>query len=175
MNAILSSSFLIRFRMMWSPIVSKNFSRCSRFPEKGVIFPPLTSVVFSLVASVIFSVIVFAVVFGFGSGSGFLCSSKASKNRSAGALSSDVVWKLSSVSVGSVVRGSGVGVFLHSCSSCLRVDVVGRGMLGSPTTLRERGPSSSESLSVGSVNHPCRLAVFRFSWVLLPKMEQGFG
>ena len=139
---------------MWSPIVSKNFSRCSRFPEKGVIFPPLTSVVFSLVASVIFLVIVFAVIFG----SGFFCSSKASKNRSVGALSSGVVWKLSSVSVGSVVRGSGVGVFLHSCS---RFDVVGWGMLGSPTTLRERG-SSSESLSVGSVNHPCRLAVFRF-------------
>ena len=75
------------------------------------------------------------------------------------------------MSVGSVVRGSGVGVFLHSCS---RFDVVGWGMLGSPTTLRERG-SSSESLSVGSVNHPCRLAVFRFSWVLRPKMEQGFG
>ena len=169
MKAILSSSFLIRFRMMWSPIVSKNFSRCSRFPKKGVIFPPLTSVVFSLVASVIFSVVVFAVVFGFGSGSGFFCSSKASKNRSAGALSSGVVWKLSSVSVGSVVRGSGVGVFLHSCS---RFDVVGRGMLGSPTALRERG-SSSESLSVGSVNHPCRLAVFRFPGSCCQKWSKG--
>ena len=62
-------------------------------------------------------------------------------------------------------------MFLHSCS---RFDVVGWGTLGSPTTLRERG-SSSESLSVGSVNHPCRLAVFRFSWVLRPEMEQGFG
>ena len=64
-----------------------------------------------------------------------------------------------------MVRGSGVGVFLHSCS---RFDVV-----GSPTKLRERG-FSSESLSLGSVNHPRRLAVFRFSWVLRPEVEQGF-
>ena len=140
-----------------------------------MIFPPLTSVVFSLVVSAILFVVVFSVIFGFGSGSGFLCLSNALKNRSAGALSSGVVWKLSSVSVGSVVRGSGVGEFLHSCSSCSRVDVVGRGMLGSPTMLRERGSSSSESLSVGSVNHPCLLAVFSFSRVLLPEMEQGFG
>ena len=69
-----------------------------------------------------------------------------------------------------MVRGSGVGVFLHSCS---RFDVVGWGMLGSPTKLRERG-FSSESLSLGSVNHPRRLAVFRFSWVLRPEVEQGF-
>ena len=68
-------------------MVSRNFSRFSRFPEKGVIFPPLTSVVFSLVASAIFLVVVFVVVFG----SGFFCLSRASKNRSVGALSSGVV------------------------------------------------------------------------------------
>ena len=74
----------------------------------------------------------------------------------------------------SVVRGSGVGVVLHSCS---RV-VVGRGMLGSPTKLLDKGlslVSLSESLSLGSVNHPLRLAVFVRSWVLHPRMEQGFG
>ena len=70
-----------------------------------------------------------------------------------------------------MVRGSGVGVFLHSCS---RFDVVDWGMLGSPTKLRERG-FSLESLSLGSVNHPRRLAVFRFSWVLHPEVAQGFG
>ena len=57
-----------------------------------------------------------------------------------------------------MVRGLGVGVLLHSR---LRFDVVGWGMLGLPTKLRERG-SSSESLLLGSVNHPCRRAVFRF-------------
>ena len=49
-----------------------------------------------------------------------------------------------------VVWGSGVGVVLHNCS---RFDIVGSGMLGSPTKLRERR-SSSESLLLGSVNHP---------------------
>ena len=68
-------------------MVSRNFSRFSCFPEKGVIFPPLTLVVFSLVASAIFLVVVFVVVFG----SGFFFSSRASKNRSVGALSSGVV------------------------------------------------------------------------------------
>ena len=75
----------------------------------------------------------------------------------------------------SVVRGSGVGVVLHSCS---RVVVGGRGMLGSPTKLLDKGfllVSLSESLSLGSVNHPLRLAVFVRSWVLRPRMEQGFG
>ena len=51
-------------------------------------------------------------------------------------------------------------------------------MLGSPTKLLDRGSSLvslSESLSLGSVNHPLRLAVFVCSWVLRPKMEQGFG
>ena len=56
-----------------------------------------------------------------------------------------------------VVRGSGVGEFLHSCS---RFDVVSLGMLGSPTKLLDKG-SSSESLSLGSVNHPRRWAGFR--------------
>ena len=68
-----------------------------------------------------------------------------------------MVWKLSSVSV---VRGSGVGVVLHSCS---RFVVGGLGMLGSPTILLDKGfwsrSSLSESLSSGSVNHPLRFAV----------------
>ena len=55
----------------------------------------------------------------------------------------------------SVVRGSGVGVILHNRS---RFDVGGRGMLGSPTRLLDRG-SSLESLSSGSVNHPRRWAI----------------
>ena len=55
----------------------------------------------------------------------------------------------------SVVRGSGMGVVLHNHS---RFDVGGRGMLGSPTRLLDRG-SSLESLSSGSVNHPRRWAV----------------
>ena len=60
----------------------------------------------------------------------------------------------------SVVRGSGVGVVLHSGS---KVVVGGRGMLGSPTKLLDKGSSLvslSESLSLGSVNHPLCLAVF---------------
>ena len=60
----------------------------------------------------------------------------------------------------SVVRGSGVGVVLHSCS---RFVVGGLGMLGSPTMLLDKGflsrSSLSESLSSGRVNHPLRFAV----------------
>ena len=82
-----------------------------------------------------------------------------------------MVWKLSSVSV---VRGSGVGVVLHSRS---RFVVSGWGILGSPTRLLDKGSSSelllSELLLSGSVNHPLRLAVV-VSWVLRPEMEQGF-
>ena len=66
-----------------------------------------------------------------------------------------MVWKLSSVSV---VRGSGVGVVLHSRS---RFVVSGWGILGSPTRLLDKG-SSSESLSLGSVNHPLHLAIVFF-------------
>ena len=77
-----------------------------------------------------------------------------------------MVWKLSSVSV---VRGSGVGVVLHSCS---RFIVGGWGMLGSPTILLDKG-FLSESLLSGSVNHPLRLAVVVLR-VLRPEMEQGF-
>ena len=57
----------------------------------------------------------------------------------------------------SVVWGSGVGVVLHNRS---RFDVIGSGMLGSPTRLQERR-SLSESLSSGSVNHPRCWAVVR--------------
>ena len=87
-----------------------------------------------------------------------------------------MVWKLSSVSV---VRGSGVGVVLHSRS---RFVVGGWGMLGSPTRLLDKGFLSesllsesllSESLLSGSVNHPLRLAVVVLG-VLRPEMEQGF-
>ena len=115
-------------------------------------------VLFSVRSAIFLVVVVVFVV-----GSDFFCSSKASKKRLVGALSSGVVRKLSSMSVcswvvhGSGVRGSGVGVFLHRC---LRFEVVGWGMLGSPTRLLERS-SSLESLSSGSVNHPRRWAVFR--------------
>ena len=108
--------------------------------------------------------------FGFGV-VGLRVSRSAWKNCSVGALSSGVVWKLSSVSV---VRGSGVGVILHSRS---RFVVGGWGMLGSPTILLDKGFLSesllSESLLSGSVNHPLRLAVVVLG-VLRPEMEQGF-
>ena len=70
----------------------------------------------------------------------------------------------------SVVWGSGVGVVLHNHS---RFDVVGSGMLGSPTRLRERG-SSSESLSLGSVNHPRRWAVV-CSGSCVQRWSKGLG
>ena len=69
-----------------------------------------------------------------------------------------------------MVQGSGVGVILHNRS---RFDVVGSGMLGSPTKLRERR-SSSESLSLGSVNHPRRWAVVR-SWSCVQRWSKGSG
>ena len=68
-------------------MVSRNFSSVSLFPAKGVILPPLISVVLLLLLSAIFiGFLVIAVV-----GSGFLCSRSASKNHSVGALSSGVV------------------------------------------------------------------------------------
>ena len=70
----------------------------------------------------------------------------------------------------SVVQGSGVGVVLHNHS---RFDVVGSGMLGSPTKLRERR-SSSESLSLGSVNHPHHWAVV-CSWSCVQEWSKGSG
>ena len=117
-------------------MVSKNFSSVSLFPAKGVILPPFISVALFLLVSAIFFEVVIVV-------SGFLCSSSASKNHSVGALSSGVVWKLSSVLVCSrVVHGSGVGVFLHKCSRLNGSKGVGSWMLGSPTRLRDNGSSS---------------------------------
>ena len=86
---ILTSSFLILFKSKCRLIVLRKFSRVSLFLEKGVIFPPLTSVVTFIGAS-FFSVIFFVGV-SIGGSSGFLSSSSALKNRSVGALSSGVV------------------------------------------------------------------------------------
>ena len=65
------------------------FSSVFLFPEKGAIFPPLTSGV-PFVAVSFFSVILLAGVSVVGS-LGFLCPSRASKNCLAGALSSGIV------------------------------------------------------------------------------------
>ena len=70
----------------------------------------------------------------------------------------------------SVVWGSGVGVVLHNRS---RFDVVGSGMLGLLTKLRERR-SLSESLSLGSVNHPRRWAIVR-SGSCIQRWSKGLG
>ena len=107
-------------------------------------------------------------------GSDFLCSNKALKNRSVGALNSGIVWKLSSVSVCSrVVWGSGVGAFLHRCSRLKGSKGVGSCTLGSPTKLQDSG-SSSESFLVGGRNGPRFHAVMVFLQFLHPEMEQGF-
>ena len=127
-------------------MVSRNFSKVSLFPEKGVIFPPLISgaLLLSLLSSSIFVGFLAVGV------SGFLCSNRASKNRSVGALNSGVIWKLSSVSVCSlVVQGSGVGVLLHRCLKLNDSKGVVSGTVGSPTILRDNG-FSLESLSSGS-------------------------
>ena len=152
-------------------MVSRNFSRLSLFPAKGVIFPPLILAVLLLLLLLSFILIGFlmtAVVI-----SGFICSRSASKNRSVGAPNSGVIWKLSSMSVCSlVVWGSGVGVLLHRCSRLNGSKGVVSCMLGSPTRLRDNG-SSSESSSFRSRNSPRLRAVVVFL-VLHPGMEQGF-
>ena len=81
---ILSSSSVTLLRMRCSPIVSRNFSNVSLFPEKGVIFPPLISgaLLLLLLSSTIFvGFLVIGVL-------GFLRFSKASKSCLAGVLSS---------------------------------------------------------------------------------------
>ena len=152
-------------------MVSRNFSSVSLFPAKGVILPPLISAVLLSLLSLLFIFVGFlmtAVVV-----SGFLCSRSASKNHSVSALNSGVVWKLSSMSVCSlVVRGSGVGVFLHRCSRLNGSKGAVSCTLGSLTRLRDSG-SSSESSLFKSQNSPCLRAVVAFL-VLRPGMEQGF-
>ena len=147
-------------------MVSRNFSSVSLFPAKGVILPPLISVtLFSLVSAIFLVVAVIA--------SGFLCSRSTSKNHSVGALSSGVVWKLSSVSVCSlVVRGSGVGVFLHRCSRLNSSKGVGSCILGSPTRLWDNR-SSSESSSFGGRNKPRRRAVMAFLRSCVQRWSKG--
>ena len=136
------------------------------FPAKGVIFPPFISVVLFSVRLAIFLMVIVA-------GSGFLCSSSASKNRSVGALNSGVVWKLSSVSVCSrVVRGSRVGAFLHRCSRLNGSKGVGSCTLGSPTKLQDSG-SSSESFSVGGRNSPRLRAVMAFLQSCVQQWSKG--
>ena len=85
---ILSSSSLTLLRIKCSPIVSRNFSRVSLFPAKGVIFPPLISLI--LLSVVLFIVRGSFVVVGF-SVAGFLVLSSAWKSCSVGVLSSGVV------------------------------------------------------------------------------------
>ena len=150
-------------------MVSKNFSNVSLFPAKGVIFPPFISVaLLSLLSFILVGFLVTTVVV-----SGSLHSRSASKNRSIGALNSGVVWKLSSVSVCSlVVWGSGVGVLLHRCSRLNGLKGAVSCTLGLPTRLRNNG-SSSESSSFRSRNSPCLCAIVAFL-VLHPRMEQGF-
>ena len=136
-------------------MVSRNFSKVSLFPEKGVIFPPLISgaLLLSLLSSSIFVGFLKVGV------TGFLHSNKASKNRSVGVLNLGVVWKLSSMSVCSlVVQGSGVGVLLHRCMKLNDLKGVISGTVGLPTILRDKG-FSSESLSSGSRNSPLCHAV----------------
>ena len=118
--------------MRCSLTVSRNFSKVSLFPEKGVIFPPLIlgAPLLSLLSSSIFVGFLAVGV------SGFLHSNKASKNCSVGVLNSGVVWKLFSVSVCSlVVWGSGVGVLLHRCLKLNDSKGVVSGMVGSLTML----------------------------------------
>ena len=131
-----------------------------------MIFPPFILVVlFSVMSAIFFAVVV--------AGSDFLCSNNASKNRSVGALNSGVIWKLSSVSVCSrVVRGSGVGVFLHRCSRLNGSKGVGSCTLGSPTKLQD-SRSSSESSSFGSRNSPHRRAVVAFLQSCVQKWSKG--
>ena len=89
MNAILSSSVLILLRIRCRATVSKNFSKFSLFPEKGVIFPPFMT---SLIAAFEVLLIVTGWVVGSGVGVvGFFVSSSAWKSCSAGALNSGVV------------------------------------------------------------------------------------
>ena len=71
-----------------------------------------------------------------------------------------------------MVRGSGVGVFLHRCSRLNGSKGVGSCMLGSPTRLQDNG-SSLESSSFGNRNKPRFRAIMVFP-VLRPEMEQGF-
>ena len=85
---ILSSSSLTLLRIKCSPIVSRNFSRVSLFPVKGVIFPPFISLI--LLSVELFIIRGSLVVFGFGV-AGFLLLSSAWKNCSVGVLSSGVV------------------------------------------------------------------------------------
>ena len=104
--------------------------------------------------------------------SGFLCSNKASKNRSVGALSLGVVWKLSSVLVCSFVFwGLGVRDLLHRCSKLNDLKGVVSCTVGSPTRLQDKG-SSSESLSLGSRKSPRHHAVL-VSWSCVQRWSKG--
>ena len=136
-------------------MVSRNFSKVSLFPEKGVILPPLISgpLLLSLLSSSIFVGFLAVGVFG------FLRSSKALKNCSVGALNLGVIWKLSSMSVCSlVVQGLGVGVLLHRCSKLNDSKGVVSGMVGSPTILQDNG-FSLKSLLSGSQNSTLHHAI----------------
>ena len=70
-------------------MVSRNLSSVSLFPAKGVIFPPLISVVLLSLLSLSFIFVGFLMIAVVGSG--FLCSRSASKNHSVGTLNSGVI------------------------------------------------------------------------------------
>ena len=170
-NTILSSSSLILFKMRCSWMVLMNFSRVSRFPEKGVIFPPLISG--AQTAGVGLRSISIA---------GIICCACwllllriAVNNRSVGSGSSGGVPKLDSVRV-SGVHGSGVADLLHRCSRLNSSKGRLCSTVGSPP--RELLVSSCPSSELGSLGgqilHPPRVVVFSSLGVLHPEMEQGF-
>ena len=135
---ILSS--LILFRNKCKPIVSRNFSRVSCLPEKGVIFPPLAlDVPFMMVS--------------FLSGIGVT-----------GVFGSGTVSKLSSVSVClvDVIHGSGGAGVLHWCSKLNDSKGLGSWMVDSLTILQDRMSSSSESLSLLVFKNLVRSGFFPF-------------
>ena len=134
---ILSS--LILFRNICKPIVSRNFSRVSRLPEKGVIFPPLALDVPIMMGSFLSGIGVTGV---FGSGT---------------------VSKLSSVSVClvDVIHGSGGAGVLHWCSKLNNSKGLGSWMVDYLTILRDR-MSSSESLSLLVFKNLVRSGFFPF-------------
>ena len=151
-------------------MVSRKFSNVSLFPVKGAIFPPLISGVLLLL---LLSSIIFVSFLMIGV-SGFLCSSKVLKNHSVGALSSGVIWKLSSISVCSlVVQGLGVGDLLHRCSKLNDSKGVVSCTVGLPTRLQDRG-SSSESFLFGSQKSPRRRAVVA-SWSCVQRWSKGLA
>ena len=148
-----------------------NFSRVSRFPEKGVIFPPLISGVRTAgvgLGSISIAGIIGCVCW-------FLLLRSAANSRLVGSGNSGGVPKADSVGV-SGVRGSGVAGLLHRCSRLNGSKGPVCSTVGSPPRelLVSSCPSSESGSLGGRILHPPRVIVFSCSGVLRPKMEQGF-